>query len=320
MNNNIQREDIHTINRYANLQEKEVENALKKYVYADRESWQRFLCLLFISLGVGFTVTGIVFFFAYNWADLHKFIKIGLTEGLVILTTILALRLNTSQTIKNIILSGSAVLVGVLFAVFGQIYQTGANAYDFFLGWTLFISLWVIISNFAPLWVIFLTLINTTLILYSQQVAKDWSGIFVCTLLFSINTIILLGAILISNYKKSAAIPHWFIYIIALAATTFATLGIIWGILDEYQEAFLLLLLLTTGIFSLGIRYGLKTQNRFYLSIISFSLIVIGATFLFEQSSSAMMFLFVCLFIITGITLIIKMLTSIKKKQQSNEE
>jgi hypothetical protein len=71
---NIQREDIHILSRHSNLQERSVNQALKEHVYNDKTAWQQFFRLFFLSLGVGFTVAGIAFFFAYNWADLHKFV------------------------------------------------------------------------------------------------------------------------------------------------------------------------------------------------------------------------------------------------------
>ena len=185
----IEREDIHIIAQHSNWSEQHIANVLKKNIYNDKESWQKFLRLFFFSLGVGFTTAGVIFFFAYNWADLHKFVKIGLIESLIIISTFIILFSKISLEIKNILLTAGSILVGVLFAVFGQIYQTGANAYDFFLGWTLSIGIWVFVSNFAPLWLVFIALINTTLILYAQQVANYWSDIVVLTMLFIVNVL-----------------------------------------------------------------------------------------------------------------------------------
>ena len=120
----IEREDIQIIARHSNLSENSIDSILKKNIYSDKESWNKFLKLFFISLGIGFTTAGIIFFFAYNWADLHKFIKIGLIEGLIIISSLVILFSKTSLDVKNILLTGASVLVGVLFAVFGQIYQT----------------------------------------------------------------------------------------------------------------------------------------------------------------------------------------------------
>ena len=196
---NIQREDIYIIGGNSNLSEQGIDKALKENIYNNKEAWQKFLELFLITLGVGFTVSGIVFFFAYNWADLHKFAKFGLVEGLIIITTGIVLFIKINNTLKSIILTASAILVGVLFAVFGQIYQTGANAYDFFLAWTVFVTLWVIVSNFAGMWLLFLVLINTTFILYSEQVAKGWSEAFIYTALFIINTTVLIAGICFPN-------------------------------------------------------------------------------------------------------------------------
>lgn len=306
----MQREDIQIISRHSNLSEERVAKTLKESVYNDKEAWQKFLRLFFISLGVGFTMLGIVFFFAYNWADLHKFTKIGLTEGVLITATILTLLPKINDNIKNIILTGASVLVGILFAVFGQIYQTGANAYDFFLAWTIFATLWVLVSNFTPLWLLYLVLINTTFILYSQQVAKDWSGIFICTLLFIINVAVLISVPLFVKKKT----PHWFLNIVALASISYATIGIVIGIFYKYEATFPLLILITFIVFALGIWHGLKTKSGFYLSVIPFSLIIIVSALLIKISDGQMMFLFLSLFIIASVTLTIKNLIDIQKK------
>lgn len=306
----MQREDIYVIGRHSNLTEKGIAKALKENVYNDRETWRKFFQLFCISLGVGFTVSGIVFFFAYNWADLHKFFKIGLTEGVLIATAILVLLPKINGNIRNIILTGASVLVGVLFAVFGQIYQTGANAYDFFLAWTVFVTLWVLVSNFAPLWLLHLVLINTTFILYSQQVAKDWSEVFICSLLFIINVTVLISAIF-GGKKK---IPNWFLNTVALASISYATIGVVIGIFDKYQVTFPILILITAIAFALGIWHGLKTKSGFYLSVIPFSLIIIVSALLIKISDGEMMFLLVSLFIIASVTLTIKNLIDIQKK------
>lgn len=310
----IEREDIQIITRHSNWSEKSIDNILKKNIYSDKESWQKFLRLFFISLSVGFITAGIIFFFAYNWADLHKFIKIGLIEGLIIISTLVILFSKISLDIKNILLTSTSILVGVLFAVFGQIYQTGANAYDFFLGWSMFITIWVFVSNYAPLWLVFITLINTTLILYSQQVAKDWSEVFVFTLLFIINIIFLTTFLYGKKINKVIKVPIWFSNLIALASVSFGTIGVIFGIFDENQTSFFVLIIITSIIYGIGIKYGIKLKSGFYLSIIPFSIIIIITAFLIKLSDDAGMFFFISLFVIGSVTLVIKNLIDLKKK------
>ena len=310
----MERNDIHILSRHSNLSEVNVHKALNEKVYNDKIAWKKFFHLFLISLGVGFTVSGIIFFFAYNWADMHKFIKIGLTQGVLIITTSVLFLLKIDDKIKNIILTGSAVLVGVLFAVFGQVYQTGANAYDFFLAWTVFVTLWALVSDFAPLWLLYILLINVTLYFYTEQVAKNWSIVFAYTLHLIVN----IAPILIVIFTKNKA-PNWFLNTVALAAATYATLGISIGIFEKFEPAFFILILLTTAIYILGYRYGIKTKNGFYLSVIPFSLIVIISALFIEISNGELMFLFVSIFIIVAVTLTIKNLLNFQKKWNHEE-
>lgn len=310
----IKREDIHIISKHSNWSEEGINVTFKKEIYSNKASWLKFINLLFISLGIGFTTAGIIFFFAYNWSDLHKFIKIGLIEALIIITTLIIVFTKVSINIKNIILTGTSILVGVLFAVFGQIYQTGANAYDFFLGWTMAITIWVVISNFAPLWLLFITLVNTTILLYIEQVAHDWSSAFVFLLLFVINTLFLVLALLCNKKINEVTTPIWFTNLIALVALTYSTIGICIGIFNEKDVYFIPLLLITLVVSIIGFKHSIKVKNTFYLSIISFSIIIIFSTLFIKLSHDANMFFFISLFVIVSVTLLIKILIDLQKK------
>jgi len=310
----IEREDIHIISRHSNLSPESIDTLLKNNVYSSRQDWRKFLRLFFISLGVGFTTIGILFFFAYNWADLHKFIKIGLVEAGVIILTCIVLFTKIRVEIKNIFLTGASVLVGVLFAVFGQIYQTGANAFDFFLAWMVFIMLWVFIANFAPLWLIFITLINTTFILYTEQVAEDWSVILVFTLLYVLNGLILVFFLITKDTKIKIDAPDWSTNIMTFTAVTFGTMGIIAGIFDKYETIFPVLVILVIVTYSIGVWYGLLVKRLFYLAVISLSVICIISTLIIKISSDYLTFFIVSLFIVASVTLVIKQLIALQKK------
>lgn len=310
----IDREDIQIIAQHSNWSERSIQKILNTQVYHDKTSWQQFLRLFFMSLGVGFTTAGIIFFFAYNWASMHKFFKLGLIEGGILLLTLVLVVAKIPLDIKKIILTGVSILVGVLFAVFGQIYQTGANAYDFFLGWTMAIVIWVVISNFAPLWLVFITLINTTLILYAEQVAQDWSEIFVFALLFCINALFLIAFLLVKKINEHIIVPSWFTNVLALAVVFFSIVGIATGIFERNSEAFWVLLLLATGLYGIGVRYGLKQRSVFYLSIIAFSCIIICCALLIKITSGKGMIFFIGLFVIASISMVIKTLIRLQKR------
>lgn len=310
----IEREDLYILSQHSDVSEEAIEQAFQKEIYSNKEAWGKFFRLFFMSLAAVFTLSGIIFFFAYNWADLHKFIKIGLIEVVIIATSMAALLPKINSYNRQIILTGASMLVGVLFAVFGQVYQTGANAYDFFLAWTLFITLWVVVSNFPPLWLLHIILINTTFILFTQQVVKDWSLGLVFLLLFLLNTALLIAATKLPKFKQDANIPSWFIYTLAIGVVSFATIGIAFGIHKNFDLAFLLLIIAAALGYTLGIWHGLQTKNGFYLAIIPFSLIIIGSSLLLKVDDGSIMLLIICLIIVGSVTLTIKNLNHLQKK------
>jgi len=150
---------IKLLARHSDWRTEEVDEALKSEVYADKSQWHWLLRLLLLALGLGFLASGILFFFAYNWADIPKFGKLTLAGLAVVITAILALIPSLSELVRKCMVTTAAFLVGPFFGVFGQIYQTGANAYDLFFGWVVFIAIWVIAVDFAPLWLLFVALL-----------------------------------------------------------------------------------------------------------------------------------------------------------------
>ncbi|MEX0313942.1 MAG: DUF2157 domain-containing protein [Allomuricauda sp.] len=316
----ITREDIRVIANHSNWSEKSIAKSLKDNVYNGSDTWLRFLKLFVLSLGVSFLTFGVLFFFAYNWDDLHKFVKIGLIEGLVVIITFGVLFSRLNSFVKNILLTSAAVLVGVLLAVFGQIYQTGANAYDLFLGWTLLITLWVMVSNFAPMWLLYIVLLNTTFMLYVEQVSHDWSSGFVFTLLFIFNTLFALIFILAKVFRYPIHSPKWLQNLLVLYIVCIGTIGFISGIFESsgiFKDSafpFTIFYFLVLLFFGLGIWYGLKKQQIIYISLIPFGIIIIISAFLIELSDGAAMFLTVGLFIVLSVSLLIMALLKLQRK------
>ena len=87
----LQREDIHSLAKHSQLSGEQVEQALQQHVYQDKKSWADFLRISLLVLGIGFLTSGLVFFFAYNWADLPKFGKLAIVQGLLLLVSLLAI-------------------------------------------------------------------------------------------------------------------------------------------------------------------------------------------------------------------------------------
>ncbi|MBU8899285.1 DUF2157 domain-containing protein [Corallococcus sp. H22C18031201] len=142
-----------------------------------RDAWQTFLARALLSLGALLVLAGVIYFFAYNWAALHRFAKLGLISAAIAGTSLGAWKLGTRLPGQMALLA-SAVLVGPLLAVYGQIYQTGADPYELFIGWSVLILPWVALSRFAPLWLLLLALVNTGTVLFWEQRMDSYDHTF----------------------------------------------------------------------------------------------------------------------------------------------
>jgi len=313
----ITRDLIYTIARHSNWREQSIASWLRKErIYTDTQDWIRFMQLFLLGLGGSFIVAGVVFFFAYNWADMHKFVKLGLLESLLMLVTLVAVFSKWSARFKNVLLTASVLLTGVMFAVFGQIYQTGANAYDFFLGWTLSVVLWVVVSRFEPLWLILWALINTTFILYTNQVATHLPFTYVLNILFGINAAAVVAWEVLAAKLIIKTKHKWLPRVLTLAAVAPLTISMVVSMYSDFREDYGLSFILAAVSFTIGIWYGLRTRDLFYLSVIPFSVIVVAAAGIVRLADNdpVGMFLLACLFVIGSITLLVRNIININRK------
>lgn len=310
----IKREDVHIFNKYSNISSSAVRKALEDQVYHQPPAWNHFVKWFLLSLGVGFTLSGIIFFFAYNWAELSKFTKFGLAQGLLVVCAVSLWILRDKKHLQQIVLTAMAVITGLLFALFGQIYQTGANAYDLFLSWTLFITLWLIVSNFAPLWLIYLTLVNTTIVLYAQQIATHWDLVFLMSILILFNSLCLLLGKWLDGKMKLFIFPIWLENILALAVGFMAIIGVVNVVYEPFQLMYSLFLGLVTVFYVLAYYNAFQNKRVFYIALVNLSLIVITSAILLKFSDAYFMMLIISIFIIVGVTLTIKYILGLQKR------
>ena len=152
----------------------------------DNFAWKDFLSNLLLWLGALALASSVMFFIAYNWDDLGRFAKFGLVQIFIALSIFLywkTSREDTSETntktkknrlISQLSLLMASILLGGLLAFYGQTYQTGADTWELFLTWCVLILPWTVISRFPAQWIIWLALLNLSIILYFQT----FSGIF----------------------------------------------------------------------------------------------------------------------------------------------
>ena len=135
------------------------------------DQWDLWIPRLLLVVGGALVISGVVYFFAYNWSQIPPIAKFASIQVGIVVAVGAACRYGFTRTNGQVLMVGASVLVGVFLAVFGQIYQTGADAYELFTAWSLLILGWCVISNFAPQWALWLVVTNLALYLWWRQAA-----------------------------------------------------------------------------------------------------------------------------------------------------
>ena len=149
------------------LPPKYTEEAMKlSGVFPGAKDWERFIGQLLLWLGALSVSVGIVFFIAFNWDALGKFGKFSLIEGLLILSILPLARVDLHTRIGQLSLLGASIIVGALLALFGQVYQTGADTWQLFATWGVLILPWAVLGRFEPLWILWIGVLNVAIVLY----------------------------------------------------------------------------------------------------------------------------------------------------------
>jgi len=241
----VDREIIHLLASEYPIEEQLLEEAFEdSKIHPDKEKWSFYLEKFTLSLGIAFLLFGLMFFLAYNWTDLHKFAKLGIVQGvLLILGAFLFFRKKLDFT-AQLLLTGVVFMIGISFAVFGQIYQTGADAYDLFLVWTLAAIPFTVISRFPALWLIFLILANITLHFWQEQVLgyTQWD---------------------------SAILGFFLLNLIATVVWELGILKLKWSYTSRWfpRAAILVAGFYLTLLICIGVSRGSYTENRWYYPV-----------------------------------------------------
>ncbi len=152
-------------------------------VWADR---------LLFGLGLALILAGIACFVAANWQNMTGLTKIGLAAFGVAGSSIGSAWAPKDSLVRHGLLIAACAFVGVLFLVIGQVYQTGADAWELFALWAVLMSGYVIAMPSAPILTFHLAVLDTAYILYYEQVADPagadwpifWVGLFLLQLGF----------------------------------------------------------------------------------------------------------------------------------------
>lgn len=151
-------------------------------VYPSPRSWQVFIDTTALIIGVVALVLSLVFFIAYNWFHMGKLGKFALVEGALVIAIIVYAYLAYTRQFKfiqQLLLLIASIITGSLLALFGQVYQTGADTWQLFFSWGLLIIPWVIIARLPALWLLWLGLANAFITSYFDTFLNLHSPAFI---------------------------------------------------------------------------------------------------------------------------------------------
>ena len=162
---------------------------------------------LLLVLGVALLLSGIVYFFAFNWAEMSNLLKLTSIQVGIVGCVIGAYFYSLKRIEGQLLLFSASLLVGVFMAVFGQIYQTGADAYQLFMTWSILILGWTIISKFPAQWVLWLIIANIFIILWWEEFLQPSRS--VSLIIFAYLTLFNGTALVVYEYFAKKKLYEW---------------------------------------------------------------------------------------------------------------
>lgn len=268
-------------------------------VYPNKQTWLAFFDKALLMIGSVALALALVFFIAYNWLSMGKMGKFALVEGALVITIALYVGLHFTrrfrqrfQLIRQLLLLIASIITGSLLALFGQIYQTGADTWQLFSAWALLITPWVMIARFPALWLLWLGLVNASLMLYLDVTGlrflnHGFDNHFQMTALALVNVIAFCGWLMSIDNKRAASNHiktsqtntglHWSTYVVGLVSTYFTTyLAIITVVNDGDMSATLVAIVLWLGWCAFMFwRFYQRHVDVLILTYLAFSIIIV---------------------------------------------
>ena len=253
-------------------------------VTPDDKSWRTFIDYLLLWLGGLALAFAVLFFVAYNWNDIGRFAKFGMMEVSLFMTIAAYWKFGEHKILGKVALLVATLLLGVLLALYGQTYQTGADTWQLFFYWAMLMLPWAIIGRFAAIWIVWGVLINLAIVLYYQA----FRGIFwfmlvsdmgTLWLIFCVNTLALIAWEVLANTWCWLA-ERWAIRLVSVVSGVVMTWLVLFAIFERENANNITVLVWGLWLASLYFVYRKIKPDLFMLAGGCLSGIVVSVIFL----------------------------------------
>jgi len=252
------------------------------------DRWALWVSRLLLVLGSALVLSGLVYFFASNWTKITPAMKLSAIQFGMIGCLIGAYVSSLQRMRGQVLLLCASVLVGVFMAVFGQIYQTGANPYHLFMMWSLLTLGWTVIANFATQWLFWLVVTNLFLVLWWDQAAlpsQEMSFLIFIYMALLNGTALALREYFAVKKNYTWLQAHWTRFLLHLATLVILLIPIIiWIFVDPSKTTKSLIISGLFGLVGHGVAYYVYRYKRpdmrsLAATLLSGCIILVAASF-----------------------------------------
>ena len=143
----------------------------------------------FLLFSIIFLIAGVTSFTAYNWASMSNIEKLVVPSALIVIGLVAYLFLE-KEIYKNLAIFFSSFMIGTLFAVYGQVYQTGADTWILFRNWAIFLIIPIVATGYYSLMTLFSIVIAISTSFYLDLYLSGGIVPFLSSLIFGVILIV----------------------------------------------------------------------------------------------------------------------------------
>ena len=246
----------------------------------DEAFWKNWAVRALLALAVGHILSGIIFFFAFNWNDLSGMMKFSVV-GVGIFTCLLAwIIARLDSPAGQAFGIGATVLVGVMFAVLGQVYQTPAMIHTPFVLWAVLTLPFALASRNLAHWTVWLVILTVAISTYANFGLRLAGHEMAANALNLAVAGGMIGGLIILDKgltpRLTWARAEWFRVLLVIGAIGFAFLGFTESLWDSGNPLWVLAIAAVAGL--LVYLYTSKPSLA-TLSLASFGIFTMAAQF-----------------------------------------
>ena len=260
----------------------------------------------FLIFSIVFLIAGVTSFTAYNWANMSNIEKLAVPSVLIIAGLVAYLFLE-KEIYKNLAIFFSSFMIGTLFAVYGQVYQTGADVWILFRNWAIFLIIPMVATGYYSVMTLFSIVVAISISFYLDLYLSGAIVPFLSSLIFGIILMVYPFLQKRFNFKFNNIFYNTMIgiFYICFIASGFAAI-----IVDDYSFiALILYIAFVGGVYLVGCGQLKKiTVKIFSITALGF----FGVAFIMKMIKN-IFFTDVTVYILLSLLVIIGTITAIVK-------